>query len=959
MYTDEIVKFWRSVSTITLRSKSISRLAIFSVIVLTIGCFICGHVIAQTHVPDFLIHTDDIQDIQFSADGDHLLVVGCAKVQRYDLSLRRFDMQLSFPITCSTKYAISADGTRLARVDDEASEVQIIDFSSGDTVLVLPYPSTDVSPLLEIEFARSDTLVAVQQYGQLYISDISDDKGTDETWNEIELDATEIFSLDESGVLVTTSEYGDRVDVRASYVSEPQLSRVFNDGVSFLSNNRDGVLLMQSRINDSDEYENVWHILDLEDLSPLGEPWAVPSSELVFRDGGLHGDRALALYSMASGSVISGIVVFDVAEQSVLFSEPEIHPFSVLLSSDGRWLAVERQGVIEVYGMEEASLDSLGKASGEPQTTPQPRLVVQAAHSGLIEGLAVSHDGNIVAIAGADGWVSLWDRTSARVFHRFSPGYTPRSVAFSHDGSQLLVAGDDSSVTATVWDVASGELRQQLDHVYFGSGDSFAAFLSEGSQLLMCNKRNNCTRQELSLEVRSSGTRSSLADGSSDYYYFAVSLAPDEASVALALGDEGVGWMELSTNGRQQIVSIAGDVEVTAVAALGGAELAACLSNGNVLLINAVRGEIVRTIHTRETRCGALVRLDDTRLAVALYGEPYSPDDPPGEILIVSSKELTVLNRLRWTLPMGVGDRPSSAYIDLLAASADGRWLVSSSQPAGSDQPLVQLWDTATGRIGAQLGSRVLPTERLELAQSGNNVLADSGSVASLWNLHQGSIMKQFGNRETRSDTHGTLTEDTVVYVPPYSLRDWSIRLWSLRSGSRDVLVPKSVIDYWDHPFLLSVDGTRVGVVVDGAVLLLSLHENGKHAQRVTRDEIGLFSRISLYESADLLLLDLRENGIEALTASDAETIWVRDDIIIDRYEKVLLLTEDHSGVVVVAEAEDRYGGDYDLLVLDADTGETRFRIASKASPLEVEKSVPVVHNNTVTGDTAFDTVAQ
>lgn len=81
----------------------------------------------------------------------------------------------------------------------------------------------------------------------------------------------------------------------------------------------------------------------------------------------------------------------------------------------------------------------------------------EAAHA-----LAFAPDGQILASAGGDGFVRLWERKTGRELTRLA-GHRGdvRCLAFSRDGKRLLSGGIDE--TLRLWDVATGkELRQLL-----------------------------------------------------------------------------------------------------------------------------------------------------------------------------------------------------------------------------------------------------------------------------------------------------------------------------------------------------------------------------------------------------------------------------------------------------------------------------------------------------------------
>ena len=90
-------------------------------------------------------------------------------------------------------------------------------------------------------------------------------------------------------------------------------------------------------------------------------------------DAGWLGNRPIALYKSLGGS--AGFTIFDVGEQSVLFSQSGIYPENIAFSSMAGHLAFgnSRTGVIEVY---------LGGTPKEKTEHLAPRLVPQIQHNG-------------------------------------------------------------------------------------------------------------------------------------------------------------------------------------------------------------------------------------------------------------------------------------------------------------------------------------------------------------------------------------------------------------------------------------------------------------------------------------------------------------------------------------------------------------------------------------------------
>ena len=593
------------------------------------------------------------------------------------------------------------------------------------------------------------------------------------------------------------------------------------------------LLVGTSQVNDGTEVAHAWSVLDTQTLSAVAELWVKRLDGDVYWGGAWLGDRAVVLYY---NETHAGSTIYDVRERKVMFAAPSVHPSNVALSPDGRWLAIidSELGMIDVH--------TLDRSSEGSSTVALPRLVPQL-HSGKITAMTMSDDATVVATAGDDAWISLWDRRSGRMFRRVDTGRrviplpaSAESVALSADGRQVMASSAELfglPTTIGIWDVASGERLQRLhDDI-----NTFLTFLAPGdTQALMCNVER-CRVQPLPLYGAEVGTILPTEFGAR-FAGQPMSLSTDESYLALALNkvnvdsegnavssEASVGWMELDTNGRWGVISIPGDNWVGGVAALDGARVVAGLFNGDVLLVDGVRGRIVSGIpgYTTQILVRSIVPLDERRFVIGGL-------DSHGRhgVAIISSRDLSILQRMP-------GDELVDKPIDLLAVGGSGRWLAAGSS-LSSD---LLLWNTEGVDEVSHIRPRVIPAWRVQFDGHGGSLLVDGESVGSLWDLEDGHVYHQFRHRanDHRGQTFATLTDDGVAYLPP--------------------------------------EESRAGLVIK------------------SRQSVG---RLGLGRVREWMVLELGEGGIEVVSVSSGESIWRREDVTNIRD---VMLTQDRTGVVV------------------------------------------------------------
>src|SRR5215470_11906835 len=81
-------------------------------------------------------------------------------------------------------------------------------------------------------------------------------------------------------------------------------------------------------------------------------------------------------------------------------------------------------------------------------------------HTALVYGVAFSPDGKILATAGFDNAVKLWDFATGKEIKTLSGHTGPvYSVAFSPDGAVLASSGHDQTIK--LWTLADGKMVKE------------------------------------------------------------------------------------------------------------------------------------------------------------------------------------------------------------------------------------------------------------------------------------------------------------------------------------------------------------------------------------------------------------------------------------------------------------------------------------------------------------------
>jgi WD40 repeat protein len=286
--------------------------------------------------------------------------------------------------------------------------------------------------------------------------------------------------------------------------------------------------------------------------------------------------------------------------------------------------------------------------------------------SGPVMGLAVSPDGQTLAVPCRGGWVRLIDLKFPGRDRLLAADARPNAVAFSPDGQKLAVGYDPikkAMTPLTVWDVRTGrkayQLRSAMRRVHT------LAFAPDGLTLAFVTNAGNQRGVNL-WDLGDSRERLRLAERTERV--LSVAVHADGHLIAAGSGDGKVHLCDADT-GRTVSTYEGHTREVQAVAFQPGGDLLASGGrDGAIRLWSLTTGSLVRTLTGKfgEVRCLA-----------------FSPD---GRTLASGHGGTAVL----WDVDAGTKRTTLQAHryaVTALAYLPDGRTLVS----AGWDR-CVKLW---------------------------------------------------------------------------------------------------------------------------------------------------------------------------------------------------------------------------------------------------------------------------
>ncbi|RHZ69153.1 hypothetical protein CDV55_102618 [Aspergillus turcosus] len=348
-------------------------------------------------------------------------------------------------------------------------------------------------------------------------------------------------------------------------------------------------------------------------------------------------------------------------------------------------------------------------------------------HSVRVSSVSFSTTSDQLASGSRDGAVKVWDTATGKCIQTLGREESITSVSFSATGDQVASAGWSG---IKVWDVAIGNqttptpLQSDNDSIFSvafsASGHRLASQSFGGTIMIWDTAKGTCMQNfkgpRYALPVAFSATCEKLASGE-------------------LLCDNNFGIWDTATGECMKPNPQADYPVVSTAFSATGKQLAAGLSNGNIMIWNTVTGEYMRTLNGQND-------FEITAVAFSATGERVAAGSSDGDIMVwnMSPGDCTMSSQAR---------RGFRGRVTSVAFSASGNHLASASKDR-----TIMIWYTATADC--------IPTLRMFIDTTIRQLLFDPTSTYLLTEIGRIKVDLSSLIPAMTSDARDTTKEETL-----------------------------------------------------------------------------------------------------------------------------------------------------------------------------------------------------